>query len=243
MGIKISIASLLFHEFFIVVSGNVPYTFSPSSLSLLRDCPRCFWLHFNKGIRRPEGAFPSLPSGMDRILKAHFDSFMEKGLLPPELQSLEGEVTLFDDIELLKAWRNNLKGIQWKDKEGNLFRGAVDNLLVKGGKLVVLDYKTRGYPVKDDTVEHYQDQLNIYTLLLRKNGYKTEDYAYLLFFHPDKVNERGEVLFHRDLIKMPVSVKNAEDLFKKVLKMLESDIPKASDECDYCEWVSSRGSA
>jgi len=222
-----------------VVSGNLPYTFSPSSLSLLRDCPRCFWLYFNKHIKRPTGAFPSLPSGMDRILKAHFDSFMERGLLPPELQSLEGEVTLFDDIELLKAWRNNLKGIQWKDKEGNLFRGAIDNLLVKEEKLIVLDYKTRGYPVKDDTAEHYQDQLNIYNLLLRKNGYKTEEYAYLLFFHPDKVNERGEVLFHRDLIKMPVSIKSAEDLFKKALNTLESRIPKASEECDYCNWVSS----
>jgi hypothetical protein len=196
-------------------------------------------MHFNKGIKRPAGAFPSLPSGMDRILKAHFDSFMEKGLLPPELQSLKGEVTLFDDIELLKTWRNNLKGIQWKDKEGNLFRGAVDNLLVRGEKLIVLDYKTRGYPVKDDTTEHYRDQLNIYNLLLRKNGYTTEDYAYLLFFHPDKVNERGEVLFHRDLIKMPVSVKNAEDLFKKALDVLESKIPKASEECEYCKWVKS----
>jgi hypothetical protein len=83
---------------------------SPSSLKLFKECPRCFWIQFNKGIKRPNGAFPTLPSGMDRILKNHFDSFRDKGLLPPELQKLEG-VKLFDDVKLLEVWRNNLKGI------------------------------------------------------------------------------------------------------------------------------------
>ena len=104
---------------------------------------------------------------MDRILKAHFDSFRDKGLLPPELKDLNGEVKLFSNIELLNEWRSNFKGIQYKDKSGNLFRGAVDNLLQKGKKLIVLDYKTRGFPLKEDTAAHYQDQLDIYNYLLR----------------------------------------------------------------------------
>ena len=214
----------------------MPYKLSPSSLSLLKECERCFWLHFNKEIRRPSTIFPSLPSGMDSILKTHFDSFRDKGLLPPELKDLNGEVKLFDDIELLKAWRNNLKGIQWTDKNGNLFRGAVDNLLQKGKKLIVLDYKTRGYPLKDDTAEHYQDQLDIYNLLLRKNGYKTEDYAYLLFYHPSNINENGDVIFHTDLVKMNIEVKNAEAIFSKALKVLENEMPKPNEECGFCKW-------
>ncbi|MCH8329260.1 MAG: hypothetical protein IIB81_02615 [Nanoarchaeota archaeon] len=125
-----------------------PFKLSPSSLSLLKDCPKCFWLHFNKKIRRPAGIFPSLPSGMDKILKIHFDAFRDKGKLPPEIKELK-DVKLFDNKELLEIWRNNFKGIQWKDKENNLFRGAIDNLLKKGDKLIVLDYKTRGYPLKD----------------------------------------------------------------------------------------------
>src|SRR3989344_948719 len=134
------------------------HKFSPSSLSLLKDCPRCFWLNFNKGIKRPDIIFPSLPSGMDKVLKEHFDLFMKKGELPPELQKLNGEVKLFDNEELLKVLRSNFKGIQWTDKKGNLFRGAIDNILVKGKKLVVLDYKTRGYPLKEDTHEQYQER-------------------------------------------------------------------------------------
>ncbi len=171
---------------------------------------------------------------MDRILKQHFDAFRDKGELPPELHQLNGEVKLFGDKELLDAWRNNFKGIQWTDGKGNIFKGAVDNIIQKGKKLIVLDYKTRGYPVKDDTKGHYQDQLDIYSLLLRKNGYETEDYAYLLFFHPDKVNEKGDVIFHKDLIKMDISVENAERIFKSAVKVLEGEMPDSGKECGFC---------
>jgi hypothetical protein len=215
------------------------YKLSPSSLSLLKDCPRCFWLKFNKNIKRPDGIFPSLPSGMDKILKVHFDTFMEKGELPPELQELDGGVKLFDDVELLKIWRSNFKGIPWTDKKGNLFRGAIDNILVKGKKLIVLDYKTRGYPLKEDTAAHYQNQMDIYNLLLRKNNYETEDYAYLLFYHPDKVNKKGDVIFNTDIVKMKISVKNAENIFNKAIKVLEGKMPKASEECGFCKWKES----
>ncbi len=119
----------------------------------------------------------------------------------------------------------------------NLFRGAVDNILKKGNKLVVLDYKTRGYPLKDDTADHYQDQLDIYNLLLRKNNYETEDYAYLLFYYPNKVHKNGDVDFHTNLIKMKVNIKNAEKIFKDALSVLKGRIPKSSEECKYCEWA------
>lgn len=213
------------------------YKFSPSSLSLLKECPRCFWLHFNKNIKRPERVFPSLPAGMDRILKTHFDSFRDEGLLPPELKQLNGHVKLFDNIELLKVWRNNLKGVQWIDENGNIFRGAIDNILQKEDKLIVLDYKTRGYPLKEETARHYQDQLDIYNFLLRKNGYKTEEYSYLLFYHPSKINANGDVIFHTDLIKIEISTKNAEAIFKEALTTLKASIPISSQECGFCKWV------
>ena len=163
--------------------------------------------------------------------------FRDKGELPPELSSLKGKYSLFDDVELLNEWRNNFKGIQWADSHDNVFRGAVDNLLWNSKKLVVLDYKTRGFPVKDDTHEHYQDQMNIYNFLLRKNKYKTENYAYLLFYHPNKVDSDGDVLFNTDLVKVKVSVSDADKLFRKALKVLYGEIPEAGEECGFCEWV------
>jgi len=79
------------------------FKLSPSTLNLMHECPRCFWLSTHKVWTRPAGIFPSLPSGMDGILKKHFDKFMEKGKLPPELcdNSECKNLKLFDDKELL----------------------------------------------------------------------------------------------------------------------------------------------
>ncbi len=208
---------------------------SPSSLHLLDECPRCFWLQHNKGIKRPEGVFPSLPGGMDKVLKEHFDKHREKGEVPPELAGLSG-VKLFEDAEKLAIWSNNRKGITWTDEKGNILRGAVDYLLTKGNKLIVLDFKTRGYPTKEDTPEFYQNQLNIYNFLLRKNGYQTEDHAYLLFYHPESVDADCRVKFHPELVRMNISVKDAEELFRKALKVLAGEMPKPSEKCKFCAW-------
>lgn len=211
------------------------FKLSPSSLNLMKECSRCFWLEKHKVWKRPSSAFPTLPAGMDRILKAHFDKFRDKNELPPELCSNSHceDMKLFDDEALLKIWRSNLKGIQWADKEGNILRGAVDNLLVKGKKIIVLDYKTRGYALKEDTHERYQHQLDIYNFLLRKNGYQTEDFAFLLFYFPSEVVETGEVIFNTELKKMKINIKEAEKLFDSAIKLLNGDCPAKC--CDWCE--------
>ena len=217
----------------------MPFKLSPSSLNLMQECERCFWLDKHNKWKRPSGNFPSLPSGMDRILKTHFDNFMRQGLLPPELKG-NGEtkgLLLFDDEEMLKIWWSQFKGIQWEDKDGNILRGAVDNVLRKGSKLIILDYKTRGFALKEDTHEHYQNQIDLYNLLLRKNKHDTEDYAFLLFYHPKEVKETGEVIFNTDLKKMKVNIKNAEKIWNKAIKLLNRDCP--SKCCEWCDgrWV------
>jgi len=174
---------------------------------------------------------------MDRILKIHFDKFRDKGKLPPELcdhQHCE-DMKLFDDIALLEAWRNNFKGIRYTDEEGNVLFGAVDNVLVKGNKLIILDYKTKGFPIKNEneSAEYYQNQLDIYNFLLQKKGYETETYAFLLFYVPEGVLETGEVLFSTSLVKRDVDVQNAERIFKGAISLLNGECP--TDSCEWCE--------
>ena len=215
------------------------YKISPSSINLMLECPRCFWLQIVKGIKRPETIFPSLPSGMDKILKEHFDRFMNKNELPLEIREECKGYNLFNDKSLLDLFRNNRKGLEYKDPEtGILLHGAIDNLLVKDGKLVVLDYKTRGFPLKEDTHEHYQTQMDLYNFLLRKNGYKTEDYTYLLFYYPKEVLETGEVIFDTKLIKIKTSAENGEKIFKKAIDVINGEEPK--DKCKWCENISER---
>ncbi len=217
------------------------YKLSPSTLNLMHECPRCFWLTEHDEWKRPAGIFPSLPSGMDSVLKKHFDNFMEKGKLPPELSKDKecDNLKLFDDKELLKELRNSRKGLWYEDKNGNILHGGIDNMLVNkaNNKLIVLDYKTRGFPLKEDTHEHYQNQLDIYAWLLEKLGYKVEDYAYLLFYYPKEVSENGEVIFNTTLKKMKIDVKNAENIFKDALKLLNGSCPSPPKDggCEWCE--------
>ena len=81
---------------------------------------------------------------MDRILKNHFDRFMKLGEMPPELceNSYCQNLQLFNDEELLKTWRDNRRGLSWTDEEGNILKGAIDDLLRDGEKLIVLDYES-----------------------------------------------------------------------------------------------------
>ncbi len=215
------------------------FKLSSSSLNLFLECPRCFWLKVVKKVDRPAGIFPSLPSGMDRVLKQHFDRFMEKGELPPELKQLVcmKDCSLFNKKEILEIWRNNFKGIQYLDAETSvLLCGAIDNILVKGEKLIVLDYKTRGFPLKEDTHMHYQTQLDLYNFLLQKNGYLTMDFGFLLFYYPEKVLETGEVIFNTKLVEMEVNPKNGENIFKEGIKVLSAEMPESSKKCTYCSW-------
>jgi CRISPR/Cas system-associated exonuclease Cas4 (RecB family) len=217
------------------------YKLSPSAVNLFLECPRCFWLDKHNVWKRPQGIFPSLPSGMDKILKVHFENFREKGLLPPEIcengycngMKLFGET--IKEKELLKEWQSNFKGIKYIDEKGNLWHGAIDNLLKKDDKLIVLDYKTRGFPLKEDTHEHYQFQMDTYNFLLRKNGYKTEDYTFLLFYIPSEVTETGEVIFDSILKKIPTNPKNAEKIFLQAIKCLDDECPQKT--CQWCEKV------
>ena len=214
------------------------YKISPSSMNLVEECPRCFWLQLVKGEKRPETPFPSLPSGMDKMLKEHFDRFRDMNDMPPELKKYNMDAELFKDKALLAKWRNNRQGIEYVDKENDvMLHGAVDNILEKDGKLIVLDYKTRGFNLKPDTAHHYQDQLDLYNFLLRKNNYATEDYAYLLFYMPEKFLETGEFLFKTELVKMAVDVKHAEWLFNRAVKILKDDLPESGKNCGFCNWA------
>ncbi len=209
----------------------MPYTLTPSTISLFKNCPRCFWLHYRQGWKRPEGLYPSLPYGIDKFLKERADYYRERGDLPPELRKLS-EVKLFDH-PLLALWRNGKKGIRWKSPAGNMLYGALDDVLERNGKVAVLKYVTRGFPAKKDTASYYQNQLNLYTLLLEKNGFPTEKHAHILFYYPKGMNWRGDVWFEKDLQKMAVSLKDAEKLFEKALETLQKECPKNS--CAFCE--------
>ena len=153
----------------------------------------------NKKVRRPSGPFPSLPSGMDNILKVHFDKHRKDDTIPEELAG-KFEGRLFRDVGKLDVWRNNFRGLRYLDeKSGITLTGALDDLFVTSdGKYAPLDFKTRGFPRKEDTHKHYQHQMDLYSFLLEKNSMDPANYAILIFYHPLNVEDDHNVVFNAD---------------------------------------------
>jgi hypothetical protein len=214
-------------------------TLSPSALNLFKDCSRCFWLEKVKNIKRPRGIFPSLPGGMDRVIKTYFDTFRAKGMLPPELRidAFKG-IHLYDDQAQLEGWRAWRTGLQYRDEDGSVLSGMLDDLLVKEGAYIPFDYKTKGSPTnEEDATKYYQTQLDCYALMLEGNGLKTAGYGFLLYYSPKEVGENGQVSFEIQPIRIGTDTARAKDLFRRALAILTSPAPKAAPKCEYCNWL------
>ncbi len=218
---------------------------SPSTLNMFLECPKCFWLEQVKGIHRPRGIFPSLPGGMDLLIKKYFDKYRALGKLPPELEG-KMDVDLFSDNELLNKWRNWRSALVYEDPEtGAVLSGMLDDLGVlpmeKSGKgqtlFVPLDYKTRGFDVKEGGEGFYKNQLNCYGLLLRENHMKPAGHAFLIYYIPKDVAEKGMVRF--DIVPKRVDIDPDEALatFKKAQELINGPMPEAHTECEYCLWL------
>ncbi len=210
---------------------------SPSAVGMLLECPKCLWLYANEGIKRPFGIFPSLPGGMDGLFKNYFDTYRKKGELPPEIDGkVDGK--LFTDLKKLDPWRNINFGrgglvTQFPDLD-LVLRGAIDELLINSkGEHVQFDFKTRGYPTKEDTHKHYQHQLDLYSLLFARNDLKTANYGYLLFFWPTTY-KKGGANFETKLIKMDVGPERGMKIVKEVHEIINNPKPEAHEKCQYC---------
>lgn len=201
---------------------------------MLLECPRCLWLHFREGTKRPQGPFPSLPGGMDGALKRYFDEHRELGTLPPEVEG-KIEATLFTDRSKLDIWRNNWRGLRAEFPQYDIeLKGAIDELLVApDGSVMPFDFKTRGYPTKENTHLHYQSQLDLYALLFERNGLRVGPYGYLLFFWPISY-ALGSAQFATELVKLEVGAARGEDVLARAAKILQGDAPPAHADCVFC---------
>ncbi|MDY6769340.1 MAG: PD-(D/E)XK nuclease family protein [Candidatus Nanohaloarchaea archaeon] len=211
---------------------------SPTSINLFIECERCFWLKERQGRDRPSFPFPSLPGGMDREIKNHFDRFRAKGEVPPELTEADIDAVPYPGGEFLENCRDWRKRPRYRN-DGAVLRGAVDDLLnTRGGDIVVMDYKTRGYPPKEDAgVPHYYErQVNLYNLILRSNGYDTADFGLVLYYYPDRVAENGDVVFHTEFREVPVDLGAAKRTFEEAVATLQQGEPDPADDCEFCEW-------
>lgn len=220
-------------------------TISNSSVSLFEDCPRCFWLAKNLKIERPRGIFPSLPSGMDRVIKPYYDIYRATGSVPPEIAESLGDSKLYGDMKKLSAYRNWQSGLKYDLGQYTLI-GAFDDLVInKDGTYSPWDYKTKGSaPDIHGAIRYYQRQLDTYALLLTKNGMKTNGKGYLVYYYPEKVGENGMVQFKTQVLTLNTNPERAEATLLKAILCLTSPFPPENGKCEYCAfWTAIANSA
>ena len=213
---------------------------SPNSLNLFLECQHCFWLDKNMGIKRPPPYPYALNSAVDALLKEEFDTYREKKLPHPLLKENGIKAHLFGNQKLLNQWRNNLAGIRYFDEEleATLF-GAVDDVLeFADGKIAPLDYKSTGSTAAN-VYDRFQLQLDTYTFLMEKNGYKTPHKGYLAFYIVDK--SRGfidRLPFRKEIVEIETNPADVYDIFKDAVTVLRSDKPpEHSSDCQFKKWL------
>mgnify|MGYP001583579291 CR=1 FL=1 len=222
---------------------------SPNSLNLFLECQYCFWLDKRLGVKRPPPYPYALNAAVDTLLKEEFDAYRKRNEPHPLVTENKIKARLFQNQKLLDEWRDNFRGIRFFDKDlsATLF-GAVDDILEfpveggsayggDGGKLAPLDYKSTGSKVAN-VYDRFQLQLDTYTFLLEKNGWKTTRKGYLAFYIVDK--DKGfidRLPFRKEMHEIETNPSDVYDIFKDAVSVLKNDIPPAhSEDCLFGKW-------
>ena len=213
---------------------------SPNSLNLFLECPCCFWLEKNKEIKRPPAYLYALNLAVDDLLKEEFDEYRKRKISHPLLKENGIKAHLFENQKLLNQWRNNLAGIRYFDEElqATLF-GVMDDVLeFDDGKLAPLDYKSTGNTLAK-IYDRFQLQLDVYTFLMEKNGYKTSHKGYLAFYVVDKNKGFIDRLpFRKEMIEMETNSSDVYEIFKDAVRILrEPTAPPHSQDCQFKKWL------
>lgn len=207
---------------------------SPTGLSGMDRCPRCFWLQYNRGIRQPEGIVSRLANRFDVVIKKYFNLYRPLGKLPP---MIEGRVrgVLENPFQEIYFYHH--------DKKYGYY-GKLDECLVTQHDLYTpVDHKTSSSdPRMKETLGAYQLQLDSYAWLLEENNKKTSGFGHLIYFYPEhheELHKGFQMTIHVETLN--TDVKQAKKKFLDALKILDDDIPNPSTNCPFCSWYEKIG--
>jgi len=206
---------------------------SRSKIELFLSCPRCFWLDFKHGFKRPEeftGGW--IGQKYDPILKQEFDFYRSRGQKPKEIPE---NFALFTDTAKLKIWRG--RGVELKHKSGLVVYGKIDDLLLdENGHLVPFDFKV-SLSQEFKVYQSYQRQLEIYGYLLHKIGERVSSKG-ALYVVKVSVDLKNLLTEERAChILEPLNLEIYDEIIDQISLVLEKERPPEPNEnCPYCQW-------
>jgi len=206
---------------------------SASSLGSALECPACFWRDYNFPLRIH---LPGVLNRMDKIEKDYYDRYRNK--IPPILKSKLKEKLV--DIKTVLKLRT---GIKYFDKKLNaILSGKMDDCFIDSkNRLVVMDNKTAS-PDSEEFLHVYHMQLNVYAFLLQKNGFKTMDHGYLVFYTAEKGDPQKGVIFKVTVKKLKLHPQKALKVFRYAVSLVRRPRqPKSHKDCETCQWLRGLG--
>lgn len=226
--------------------GGPKWRLSRSKLDLFQECELCFYLDNKLGVSRPRGPSFTLNIAVDALLKKEFDIHRATKTPHPLMKSYGIDAVPFAH-EMMDVWRENFKGIEYKDPDtGIVVSGAIDDVWANPkGELIVVDYKATAKEGKIESLSdsswegQYRRQMEVYQWLLRRNGFKVSSTGYFVYVNgkTDRKAFDGKLEFDVTIIPQKGDDSWVHDAVKEAKKCLESaEMPAHSATCEFCAY-------
>jgi hypothetical protein len=210
------------------------------------ECPRCFYFDRKLGIGRPPGFPFALNSAVDHLLKLEFDIHRANGTKHPLIEKYGVDARPIPHKDLDK-WRHNFTGVQFLHGPTNfLVFGAIDDLWQNSkGEYIVVDYKSTSKnenitELNKEWQDGYKRQMEIYQWLLRQNGNKVSDTGYFVYCNGQTDRKAFDAKLEFDITLIPYEGDDSwvDTTLIEAHKCLNQNVvPKASLDCDYCNYI------
>jgi hypothetical protein len=243
-------------------SSTEPFKISRSKVDLFLNCSRCFYLDRRLGVARPPGFPFNLNSAVDALLKKEFDIHRSAKTAHPLMEKYGIDAVPFQH-EKMEEWRDSLRrGIQYLHEKTNLLiTGGVDDVWARpvksiedGAKqfngvnhdveLIIVDYKATSksgeVSLDADWQIGYKRQMEIYQWLFRKNGFEVSNTGYFVYCNGDADKEAFDGKLEFDVKVIPYKGDDSwieQTILDLYACLMSNQIPQASDDCDYCNYV------
>jgi hypothetical protein len=209
--------------------------FSPSTLSLFKSCPKCFWLDLNRKVKRPRGIFPSITRGIDGAMKNSVEQDHAAGRSVAYLAEIDG-ASPFPDREMLAKKMRSWRTFQAQVSPGIWLSGELDDLIqFRDGSVSPWDFKSNGQEREwaEYATMYYQHQSDVYAAILSETGFMVYPNAYFTFTWPVAMD--GEAMrFAHKTIGIMADASRAVDLAKEAAACLAGAEPPFMADCEYC---------
>jgi hypothetical protein len=199
---------------------------SATTLNLLRECERCFWLHLH-GIRRPEGPegpWPTIARGLDTVISHYCARYRDRHALPPLLsQHLRGRLVTV-----------RLGPCTHEDTGLTLVDRLDECLEVDGGLFAPIVHQTRGR-APNGVQDADRLQLDVHALLLAENGYSLAGRGVLACYVPVDGELHNGFPFQVHVHEVDTDAERARTWLRRARAVLDlAHPPEASPDCPYC---------